>query len=163
MVKYTILRNKILLLILVFLMIIPVQGQIKERYEIASNITKPIEIVINQSDKSLEISFTCVGCEINFKFLDNENYQKFITNQSFNSRLTLNNWETYSNKIFIPFTGSWWIIIENIDSFNKTVNLSYQLVDPPVTEDWIFWVILIPWIGGFFLIVTVWFYKKRKK
>jgi hypothetical protein len=144
-------------------MIIPVQGQIKERYEIASNITKPIEIVINQSDKSLEISFTCVGCEINFKFLDNENYQKFITNQSFNSRLTLNNWETYSNKIFIPFTGSWWIIIENIDSFNKTVNLSYQLVDPPVTEDWIFWVILIPWIGGFFLIVTVWFYKKRKK
>ncbi|MHA1983137.1 MAG: hypothetical protein ACW967_02205 [Candidatus Hodarchaeales archaeon] len=161
--KIQIILKNLILIVLVFLMIPPIQGQTEKSHEIISNSITPIEIVINQPDKSLEINFTCVGCEINFKFLDNENYKKFDADQSFESRLTLNNWNSYSNKIFIPFTGSWWIVLENSDSFNKTVNLFYQLVDPPVTEDWIFWIILIPWIVGFLLIVTVWFYKKRKK
>jgi hypothetical protein len=144
-------------------MVAPIQSQAEESHEITSNSIKPIEIVINQDDKSLEMTFVCVGCEINFKFLDNENYQKFSRDQDFESRLTLNNWNSYSNKIFIPFTGSWWIIFENTDSFNKTVDLSYQLIDPPVSEDWIFWIVTIPWIGGIFLIVSVWFYRKRNK
>ena len=148
---------------MIFFGIFPILGQTVNNYEISSNDILPVEIVINQNDKSLEINFTCVDCKINFKFLDNENFQKFESDESFESRLVLNNWNSYTNKIFIPFTGSWWIIFENTDSFNKTVNLSYQLVDPPVTEDWIFWVIAVPWIGGFFLIAGFWFYKKRSQ
>jgi hypothetical protein len=150
-------------LLIILIISFPIQSQTEKNYEIASDSSKIVEIVVNQNDKSLEITFTCVGCEINFKFMDNENYLKYNAQEDFDSRLTLNEWDSYSNKIFISNIGSWWIIFENEDSFNKTVNLSYQLVDPPVTEDWIFWILTIPWIGGFFIVVTYWFYKKRKR
>ncbi|OLS26639.1 MAG: hypothetical protein HeimC3_07410 [Candidatus Heimdallarchaeota archaeon LC_3] len=158
-----ILTNFFLFLAIIGLNSFDLTATIETNYVVNANSNLEIEIIIEEKDVSLNINFKCDKCNIDFIFLDNDNYIKYTNSQSYNERIVVRDRESYTNRIFINTNGSWWIIFENKDFINKTLDFDYEEVDPPVTEDRIFWIILIPWLIGFFAITSFWFYRKKGK
>jgi hypothetical protein len=132
-------------------------------YVVNANSNLDIEILIDKQDVSINIYYLCNNCIIDFLFFDNDDYLKYSNGQSYIEKVVVKDRETYTNRIFIPTRGTWWVVFENKDSTNKSLDFSYEEVDPPVTENWIFWIALIPWLIGFFGITGYWFYRKRSK